>query len=168
MWPRNRFPRPSPLCAPLTSPATSTNSMCSKPRRSTPSVSAIRSRRSSGTGTIATFGSTVVNGYSALSAPARVRALKSVDLPAFGRPTMPTFRGIDALRAEPDGLLAGLSSGRAAPEPREVGQGRADLPLEAEARFLDLATQLARHDHMGVEQRLSEDQPPAGLDDPRE
>jgi hypothetical protein len=37
------------------------------------------------------FGSTVVNGYSAACAAAPVSALKSVDLPAFGRPTMPTF-----------------------------------------------------------------------------
>src|SRR5438874_4515956 len=125
--------------------------MCSKPRRSTPSVSAIRSRRSSGTGTIATFGSTVVNGYSALSAPARVRALKRVDLPAFGRPTMPTFRGMGALRAEPGGLLAGLPSGRAAPEPREVGEGRSDPPLEREACRVGPVPQLARRDHVRVE-----------------
>ena len=56
-----------------------------------PTVSAIRSSRSSGTPTTATFGSMVVNAYDAVSAPALVRALKRVDLPAFGRPTMPIF-----------------------------------------------------------------------------
>ncbi len=55
------------------------------------SSAASRSRRSSGTAAIATFGSIVVNGYPAASAPAWVRALKRVDLPALGIPTMPTF-----------------------------------------------------------------------------
>ena len=54
-------------------------------------VSAICSSRSSGTWTMATFGSTVVNGYSPVSAPAAVRALNSVDLPALGMPTIPIF-----------------------------------------------------------------------------
>ena len=86
------------MWAPRTSPAMSTNSICSGTRRSIPSVSASRSRRSSGTGTTATFGSTVVNGYSAASAPPPVSALKSVDLPAFGRPTIPTFIGASPAR----------------------------------------------------------------------
>ena len=56
-----------------------------------PTISATLSSRSSGTSTTATFGSMVVNGWPPVSAPAAVSALKSVDLPAFGRPTIPIF-----------------------------------------------------------------------------
>jgi hypothetical protein len=45
--------------------------------------------RGSGTGTTPAFGSMVQKGKFSASMPARVRALKSVDLPTFGRPTMP-------------------------------------------------------------------------------
>jgi hypothetical protein len=37
-----------------------------------------------------TFGFAETDAYAVISAPARVRALKSVVLPLFGRPTMPT------------------------------------------------------------------------------
>src|SRR5690606_7399267 len=46
-------------------------------------------RRGSGTGTTPTFGSIVQNGKLAAAMPALVSALKRVDLPTFGRPTMP-------------------------------------------------------------------------------
>ena len=46
-------------------------------------------RRRSGTGTTPTFGSMVQNGKFAAAIPALVSALKRVDLPTFGRPTMP-------------------------------------------------------------------------------
>jgi hypothetical protein len=45
--------------------------------------------RGSGTGTTPTLGSMVQNGKLAAAMPALVNALKSVDLPTFGRPTMP-------------------------------------------------------------------------------
>jgi hypothetical protein len=46
----------------------------------------------SGTGTNPTFGSIVQNGKLADSAPALLSALKSVDFPTFGKPTMPHFK----------------------------------------------------------------------------
>ena len=93
MLARKRLPSPSPVCAPRTRPAMSWNSIVSCTTGEAPTTSATRSRRSSGTGTTATFGSTVVNGYPATSAPALVRALNSVDFPALGSPTMPIFTG---------------------------------------------------------------------------
>ncbi len=52
-------------------------------------IAASAARRGSGTGTTPTFGSIVQNGKFAAAMPALVSALKSVDLPTFGRPTMP-------------------------------------------------------------------------------
>ena len=59
---RNRFPSPSPFDAPATSPAMSMNSIVAGATRSGRTISAIRSRRRSGTGTTPTFGSMVQNG----------------------------------------------------------------------------------------------------------
>ena len=54
------------------------------------SSSASLSTRSSGTGTTPTFGSIVQNGkFSACARPACVMALKMVDFPTFGSPTIP-------------------------------------------------------------------------------
>ena len=52
-------------------------------------ISASAFSRGSGTGTTPTFGSIVQNGKLAAAMPALVSALKRVDLPTFGRPTMP-------------------------------------------------------------------------------
>src|SRR3546814_2515194 len=52
-------------------------------------ISASAFRRGSGTGTTPTFGSIVQNGKLAAAMPALVNALKRVDLPTLGRPTMP-------------------------------------------------------------------------------
>ena len=52
-------------------------------------ISASWFRRGSGTGTTPTFGSIVQNGKLAAAMPALVSALNRVDLPTFGRPTMP-------------------------------------------------------------------------------
>ena len=89
MWARNLLPRPSPLDAPATRPAMSTNSnevgmvFCGL------TISASCARRGSGTGTTPVLGSMVQNGKLAAAMPALVSALKRVDLPTFGRPTMP-------------------------------------------------------------------------------
>jgi energy-coupling factor transporter ATP-binding protein EcfA2 len=57
--------------------------------------SASRCSRASGTATTPTFGSIVQNGKFAASAPAWDTALKSVDLPTLGSPTMPTCRAME-------------------------------------------------------------------------
>ena len=61
IWERNLFPRPSPLEAPLTSPAISTNSMVAGVILSGWYISASLSSRGSGTATTPTFGSMVQN-----------------------------------------------------------------------------------------------------------
>ena len=57
-------------------------------------IAASLSKRGSGTGTTPVFGSIVQNGKLAASIPALVKALKSVDLPTFGNPTMPHLKPI--------------------------------------------------------------------------
>ena len=62
-----------------------------------PAIFARRSRRGSGTGTWPTFGSIVQNGkFAAAAAAVSVSALKSVDLPTLGRPTMPQRKPISS------------------------------------------------------------------------
>ena len=55
-----------------------------------PTSSASRSRRSSAIVAMPTFDLSVWDAYAVISAPALVRALKSVVLPELGSPTMPT------------------------------------------------------------------------------
>ena len=62
MWARNLLPRPSPLLAPATNPAMSTNSTVAGTTLSVSYILARTSRRSSGTGTMPTFGSMVAKG----------------------------------------------------------------------------------------------------------
>ena len=52
-------------------------------------ISASWAKRKSGTGTTPTLGSMVQNGKLAAAMPALVSALNKVDLPTFGKPTMP-------------------------------------------------------------------------------
>ena len=89
MWARNLLPRPSPLAAPATRPAMSTNSTAVGMTFCGLMISASWLRRGSGTGTTPTLGSMVQNGKLAAAMPALVSALNRVDLPTFGRPTMP-------------------------------------------------------------------------------
>ena len=56
----------------------------------------MRGSRSSAIVAMPTFGLSVTEAYAVISAPARVSALKSVVLPLFGSPTMPTSRAIAA------------------------------------------------------------------------
>ena len=62
MLARNLLPRPSPLLAPFTRPAMSTNSMTAGVFLSGWYISASLSSRSSGTATMPTLGSMVQNG----------------------------------------------------------------------------------------------------------
>jgi hypothetical protein len=87
--PKNWLPRPSPCEAPLTRPAMSTNSRLVGMIFSELNIFANWPRRSSGTGTTPTLGSIVQKGKLALSAPAAESALKSVDFPTLGSPTIP-------------------------------------------------------------------------------
>ena len=50
------------------------------------------SKRGSGTGTIPVFGSIVQKGKFSAAIAALVKALKSVDLPTFGKPTIPQLK----------------------------------------------------------------------------
>ncbi|OIQ67189.1 hypothetical protein GALL_512330 [mine drainage metagenome] len=60
-----------------------------------PAISASLSSRASGTATSPTFGSMVQKGkFAACAAAVRVSALKSVDLPTFGMPTIPILKPI--------------------------------------------------------------------------
>lgn len=89
MCARNLLPSPSPFDAPATRPAMSTNSIEVGMIFSGLAIADSAARRGSGTGTTPTFGSIVQNGKFAAAMPALVSALKRVDLPTFGRPTMP-------------------------------------------------------------------------------
>ena len=57
-------------------------------------ILASSSKRGSGIGTTPVFGSIVQNGKLAASMPALVSALKRVDLPTFGSPTIPHLNPI--------------------------------------------------------------------------
>src|SRR5690348_6897839 len=94
---RNLLPSPSPFEAPATRPAMSTNSTAVGTNFCGFTISASWFRRGSGTGTTPIFGSIVQNGKFAAAIPALVSALKSVDLPTFGRPTMPHLMPISFL-----------------------------------------------------------------------
>src|SRR5690606_41081909 len=89
MCARNLLPRPSPLAAPATRPAMSTNSTAVGITFWGLMISANAFSRGSGTGTTPTLGSMVQKGKLAAAMPARVSALRRVDLPTFDRPTMP-------------------------------------------------------------------------------
>src|SRR5690554_882376 len=90
---RNWLPRPSPWQAPLTRPAMSTKLMRAGCTLIDLPISASLSSRASGTETSPTLGSMVQNGkLAAWAAAVRVSALKRVDLPTLGRPTMPILK----------------------------------------------------------------------------
>ena len=86
------MPRPSPLLAPLTSPAISVkeNEVGTILRGLT--ISTILSNRLSFTSTTPTLGSIVAKGKLAASAPDFVMALNNVDLPTLGKPTIPAVK----------------------------------------------------------------------------
>ena len=93
MLPRNWLPSPSPLLAPRIRPAISTNSNWVGMILADLAIAAILSSRGSGTPTRPTFGSLVQNGkFAASAAWVAVSALNRVDLPTFGRPTMPQLK----------------------------------------------------------------------------
>ena len=94
MLARNLFPSPSPLLAPFTSPAMSTISTVVGTMRPGCTSSASLFNRSSGTVITPTFGSMVQKGKLAAWAFAFDKQLKRVDLPTFGRPTIPHCNAI--------------------------------------------------------------------------
>ena len=92
-WERNLFPKPSPFEAPFTSPAISTNVIAALIVFIDLEISDIFFSLSSGTGTIPTLGSIVQNGkFSAWAFLDAVNALNKVDLPTFGKPTIPHLK----------------------------------------------------------------------------
>src|SRR3989338_7905776 len=98
MWLKNLFPKPSPLCAPATSPAMSTNSMVVGTVFFDLYTLASCSSLSSGTLTTPTLGSMVQKGKLEAAACLRFKsALKVVDFPTLGKPTMPTEKDINQL-----------------------------------------------------------------------
>src|SRR5690554_3116921 len=94
MFAKNLFPNPSPLLAPFTRPAMSTISIVVGSTRSGLTNSASLFNRSSGTVMVPMLGSIVQKGKFAEAAFALERQLKRVDLPTFGKPTIPHFKAI--------------------------------------------------------------------------
>src|SRR5690242_13810736 len=98
--------RSSPSCgAPI--PGGSTTRNVASVAWAESSARAIAARRSSGTGATPTFGFAPRLPYGVAAAPAWVRALKSVVLPAFGGPTIPISSGKLLRGAEADPGVAG-------------------------------------------------------------
>ena len=91
IFPKNWLPKPSPLLAPLTSPAISTISTVAGCTRSGCTSSSSFSKRASGTFTTPKFGSIVQKGKFALCALAFDKQLNKVDFPTLGSPTIPAF-----------------------------------------------------------------------------
>jgi len=94
MWDKNLLPSPSPLLAPRTSPAISTNSTVAGEIVSGLKIFAILFKRLSGISTIPTFGSIVQKGWFSYGTVDFVSALKIVDLPTLGKPIIPAFNPI--------------------------------------------------------------------------
>lgn len=95
MLARNLLPSPSPLLAPFTSPAISTiSTVVGITPRSGLQRSPNLMSRSSGTVITPTLGSIVQNGKLADCALALLKQLKRVDLPTFGKPTIPHCKDI--------------------------------------------------------------------------
>ena len=90
---RNLFPKPSPLDAPLTNPAISTNEIVVLITFFDAYTLAKFSNLLSGTSTMPMFGSIVQNGkFAACALLEFVNALNKVDLPTFGNPTIPHLK----------------------------------------------------------------------------
>ena len=89
IFPKNWFPNPSPFDAPFTKPAMSTISIVFGCTLFGFTNSANLVRRSSGTVITPTLGSIVQNGKFAACAFAFDKQLNKVDLPTFGKPTIP-------------------------------------------------------------------------------
>ena len=94
---KNWLPKPSPLEAPATNPAISTNSIEVGIIFCGDTNSANWFNRGSGTGTTPVLGSIVQKGKFSASIPARVSALNNVDLPTLGIPTIPQLKPIKFL-----------------------------------------------------------------------
>ena len=95
MWDKNLLPKPSPFEAPLTRPAISTKEMVVLIFFLDLEISESLSYLSSGTGTIPILGSIVQKGkFSAWALEEFVKALNKVDLPTFGKPTIPHLKPI--------------------------------------------------------------------------
>ena len=93
IWDKNLFPNPSPLEAPLTNPAISTNEIVVFIIFFDLEISANFFNLWSGTGTTPTFGSIVQNGkFAAWALLEFVNALNKVDLPTLGKPTIPHLK----------------------------------------------------------------------------
>ena len=103
---RNLLPRPSPFEAPFTRPAISTISTVAGTTERGLHISTSLPRRSSGTVITPTLGSMVQKGKLAEAALALERQLKRVDLPTFGRPTMPHWSAILYVRLLSVNILA--------------------------------------------------------------
>src|SRR5690606_2111686 len=74
------------------------------------------SSRASGTDTSPTFGSMVQNGkFAACAAAVRVSALKRVDLPTFGSPTMPILKPMRPSIGDPGPSTGRLGRDQATP-----------------------------------------------------
>ena len=91
IFPKNLLPKPSPLLAPLTSPAISTISTVAGTNFSGFTIDSKVFNLKSGTFTVPRLGSIVQKGKLAAWALALLKQLKSVDFPTLGSPTIPHF-----------------------------------------------------------------------------
>src|SRR4030042_2885138 len=92
---KNLLPKPSPLWAPATNPAISTNFTVVGIVFLDFDISESLSNLASGNSTMPTFGSIVQKEKLDASTCFFVKALKTVDLPTFGRPAIPIDKLID-------------------------------------------------------------------------
>jgi hypothetical protein len=101
MFAKNWFPKPSPVLAPFTRPAMSTNSTVVGTMFTVFEILDSTRSRSSGTVQMPVLGSMVQNGkFAAWAWPFLTMALKRVDLPTLGSPTIPVLRAEVATRLE--------------------------------------------------------------------
>src|SRR3954447_13980542 len=89
MCERNLLPSPCPSLAPRTMPAMSTNVTVAGTVLALANISLSTSSRASGTLPMPRLGSIVAKGWFAARTSFLVNALNSVDLPTFGKPTIP-------------------------------------------------------------------------------
>src|SRR6266571_3883027 len=148
MLARNWLPSPSPLDAPATSPAMSTNSTVAGTTRAGRATAASASSLGSGTATTPTLGSIVLKGLFSAAIPALVSALNSVDLPTLGSPTMPQRRLMLF------GLSRSRSHSRLSSFVRRCGQGRLRPRMQLEHRAFDVSGRKMRPDRQRPSDRL--------------
>src|SRR6267378_3891333 len=144
---RNWFPRPRPLDAPETSPATSTSftGMSLEPLTQTEFLGLSSTPISSCTHLVLrwampTLGFIVVNGKSAMATLFMVAAAKKVDLPTLGFPRIPTITSIAPARRR----------GSKSPRALHAVRGRSSAPRSDNLDSLGRSVETARQGEAAI------------------